>query len=60
MFKIFVAFFIIFILEASVHAADKIRIGYPAPTASHINAPVAQLKGPPYVLSRRLINCDFS
>lgn len=45
MLKISVAFLIIFVLEASVHAADKIRIGYPAPTASHINSPVAQIKG---------------
>ncbi len=34
----------IFIFQASVQAADKIRIGYPAPTASHMNSVLAQKK----------------
>ena len=44
MVKIFIAFLSIFIFQASVQAADKIRIGYPAPTASHMNSVLAQKK----------------
>jgi NitT/TauT family transport system substrate-binding protein len=45
MFKIFVVLLTTFILQASVQAADKIRIGYPSPAVGHIPLPLAQKKG---------------
>jgi len=44
MLKIFVVLLSTFIFEGSVHAADKIRIGF-APGASSISFPLAQKKG---------------
>jgi ABC-type nitrate/sulfonate/bicarbonate transport system substrate-binding protein len=35
----------LFMFQTSAYAADKIRIGYPAPTASHMNSVLAQKKG---------------
>ena len=45
MHKISVALLTIFVLQTSVHAADKIRIGYPAPLGHFITLPLAQKKG---------------
>jgi NitT/TauT family transport system substrate-binding protein len=42
--KNFIAFLTLFLLEMSVHAADKIRIGMP-PAAGHITMAVAQQRG---------------
>jgi NitT/TauT family transport system substrate-binding protein len=43
MFMIFVVLLTTFVFQAPVHAADKIRIGYPSPSA--ITLPLAQKKG---------------
>jgi len=45
MLKISVALLTIFVLQTSVHAADKIRIAYPAPLGHFITLPLAQKKG---------------
>jgi NitT/TauT family transport system substrate-binding protein len=45
MFKIVVVVLSTFILETSVQATDKIRIGYPSPSVGHISLPLAQKKG---------------
>src|SRR5262245_378715 len=45
MFKILVVVLCTFVLQASVHATDKIRIGYPSPVVGHIPLPLAQKKG---------------
>ena len=34
-----------FLLQSSVHAEDKIRIGFPAVAANYISLPLAQKKG---------------
>jgi NitT/TauT family transport system substrate-binding protein len=39
------ALFAFLVLLASVHAADKIRVGYPAPVGNFITLPLAQKKG---------------
>jgi NitT/TauT family transport system substrate-binding protein len=45
MLKVFVVLLSTFIFQGSVYAVDRVRIGYPAPTASHINTVLAQKKG---------------
>jgi hypothetical protein len=45
MHKISVVLLTLFVLLTSVHAADKIRIGYPAPLGHFITLPLAQKKG---------------
>jgi ABC-type nitrate/sulfonate/bicarbonate transport system substrate-binding protein len=34
-----------FLRQSSVHAADKIRIGFPAVAANYLSLPLAQKKG---------------
>jgi sulfonate transport system substrate-binding protein len=43
--KLFRALFAIFVLQASVHAADRIRVGYPAPVGNFLTLPLAQKRG---------------
>jgi ABC-type nitrate/sulfonate/bicarbonate transport system substrate-binding protein len=43
--KIFWGSLIVLVLRTSVHAADKIRIAYPAPLGHFITLPLAQKKG---------------
>lgn len=43
--KIFWGSLIVLVLQTSVHAADKIRIAYPAPLGHFITLPLAQKKG---------------
>ena len=43
--NIFGALIAFFLLHASVHAADKIRVGYPAPVGNFLTLPLAQKKG---------------
>jgi NitT/TauT family transport system substrate-binding protein len=43
--KIFLVLLTIFVFQVSAHAADKIRIGYPAPLGHFITLPLAQKKG---------------
>ena len=43
--KIFWSSLIVLVLQTSVHAADKIRIAYPAPLGHFITLPLAQKKG---------------
>src|SRR4029453_5849610 len=39
------ALFTFLVLLGSVHAADKIRVGYPAPAGNFLTLPLAQKKG---------------
>jgi ABC-type nitrate/sulfonate/bicarbonate transport system substrate-binding protein len=43
--NIFGALIAFLVLHASVHAADKIRVGYPAPIGNFLTLPLAQKKG---------------
>jgi NitT/TauT family transport system substrate-binding protein len=43
--KFFGALIAFLVLHASTHAADKIRVGYPAPVGNFITLPLAQKKG---------------
>ena len=43
--NIFGALIAFFVLHASVHAADKIRVGYPAPVGNFLTLPLAQKRG---------------
>ena len=43
--KIFLVLLTIFVFQVSAHAADKIRIGYPARLGHFITLPLAQKKG---------------
>jgi len=43
--KILLVLLTICVLHSSSHAADKIRVGYPAPIANFITLPLAQKKG---------------
>jgi len=42
MSKIFAVLLAIFVFQASVHAADKIRIAVPTPGSSYLTFPLAQ------------------
>ena len=43
--NIFGALFALLVLHASTHAADKIRVGYPAPVGNFLTLPLAQKRG---------------
>src|SRR5262245_59127990 len=43
--KILLVLLTICVLHSSSHAADKVRVGYPAPIANFITLPLAQKKG---------------
>jgi NitT/TauT family transport system substrate-binding protein len=43
--KLLGSLIVVFVLQASVHAADKIRIGYPSTVGHFITLPLAQKKG---------------
>src|SRR5215813_12170073 len=43
--KIFLAFLSICVLHTSSDAADKIRVGYPAPVGNFLTLPLAQNRG---------------
>jgi NitT/TauT family transport system substrate-binding protein len=43
--RIFLALLAIFVFNASVDAADKIRVGYPAPVGNFLTLPLAQKRG---------------